>query len=67
MALAGDFIVESNSSKPSKKAIEGSDGVERRFQVDIAPVSSFTATKSVKVPPISIPMLSGLLIEESIF
>src|SRR5258708_40114366 len=43
---------------PSSTPMEESRGVEGVLVVKIAPVASSTATTSVKVPPVSMPILS---------
>jgi hypothetical protein len=44
------------SLTPRTRPIAGLDGVLDTFVTDIAPVVASTATMSVKVPPVSMPM-----------
>src|SRR5262245_19910308 len=54
-AAGGTRARTSRPARPSTKARAGSAGVEGTFALWTSPVSSSTRTKSVKVPPVSMP------------
>jgi hypothetical protein len=58
-SVSGGFMLAAMSVRPLTTAIDGSDGVDSVLKI-AGSASSRVTTKSVKVPPTSIPIFSAI-------